>query len=309
MGEEEKKGEEVKEGEEKEVEERKEEVDVNEMEKEVKKEEKEKKVFKCKYCGAEFEKAILLAGHVRKEHRKEKEKEEKVREVREEVSVPVSVQVPSAGAQASGASVSQGKVVSTGGEVMQEKPSQAMLLEEARRRAEAVRDKYKRLLLSYSGVTGVGVVDMGNGQYGIGITVEKLTEDVKAAIPPTLDGIPVRVEERTVPKVTPKDRFVLNCKSLDCAQARIRAIPSFEGVKFKEDKVILNGRVVGTIKADEQGILWYHPVKRVGPLYALLERMAKAESWGIFFEGPVRRRIRERFQEWWHEKVEKEEKT
>jgi len=37
----------------------------------------EKKSYKCKYCGEEFEKPILLAHHVRSKHKRAKKKEKK----------------------------------------------------------------------------------------------------------------------------------------------------------------------------------------------------------------------------------------
>ena len=37
----------------------------------------EKKSYKCKYCGEEFEKPLLLAHHVRSKHKRAKKKEKK----------------------------------------------------------------------------------------------------------------------------------------------------------------------------------------------------------------------------------------
>jgi len=37
----------------------------------------EKKSYKCKYCGEEYEKPILLAHHVRSKHKRAKKKEKK----------------------------------------------------------------------------------------------------------------------------------------------------------------------------------------------------------------------------------------
>ncbi|MBN1455859.1 MAG: hypothetical protein JW945_06390 [Methanomicrobia archaeon] len=41
----------------------------------------EKKVYKCKYCGAEFDKPLLLAHHVRAKHKRAKKREKKGVEV------------------------------------------------------------------------------------------------------------------------------------------------------------------------------------------------------------------------------------
>jgi RecJ-like exonuclease len=41
----------------------------------------EKKVYKCKYCGEEFEKPLLLAHHVRAKHKRAKKREKKGVEV------------------------------------------------------------------------------------------------------------------------------------------------------------------------------------------------------------------------------------
>ncbi|MGC9444712.1 MAG: hypothetical protein ACP5E9_07305 [Candidatus Methanospirareceae archaeon] len=41
----------------------------------------EKKVYKCKYCGAEFDKPLLLAHHVRAKHKRAKKREKKGAEV------------------------------------------------------------------------------------------------------------------------------------------------------------------------------------------------------------------------------------
>ena len=40
----------------------------------------EKKSYKCKYCGEEFEKPLLLAHHVRSKHKRAKKREKKVAE-------------------------------------------------------------------------------------------------------------------------------------------------------------------------------------------------------------------------------------
>ena len=37
----------------------------------------EKKSYKCKYCGEEFEKPLMLAWHVRSKHKRAKKKEKK----------------------------------------------------------------------------------------------------------------------------------------------------------------------------------------------------------------------------------------
>ena len=38
---------------------------------------KKKKSYKCKYCGGEFEKPLLLAHHVRSKHKRAKKREKK----------------------------------------------------------------------------------------------------------------------------------------------------------------------------------------------------------------------------------------
>jgi hypothetical protein len=40
----------------------------------------EKKSYKCKYCGEEFEKPLLLAHHVRSKHKRVKKREKKAAE-------------------------------------------------------------------------------------------------------------------------------------------------------------------------------------------------------------------------------------
>ena len=39
--------------------------------------EEKKKMYKCKYCGEEFEKPLLLAHHVRAKHKRAKKREKK----------------------------------------------------------------------------------------------------------------------------------------------------------------------------------------------------------------------------------------
>ncbi len=61
--------------------------------------------------------------------------------------------------------------------------------------AAAVKQRHETELLKILGVVGTGVGESAQGQLVIKVFVEKDTQAVRSSVPPTLEGIPVEIEE------------------------------------------------------------------------------------------------------------------
>ena len=162
-----------------------------------------------------------------------------------------------------------------------------------------VLSSYAQLLRSVQGVVGLGASKDA-------IVVYVASDEDKAKIPATLDGVPVRVVVAAKPtkevgsdaRHLVKMAWPLNERDFNCAKSHILKKPHFAGATFNGTSVVLNGEVVGRLVRDSVGGYWFVPRTSEG----LLNRLLGGERWGIVFEGPVRRSIRKWVQERRYEK-------